>query len=201
MNRRKKVMNILQKVVATFLGSLLVGTAINGFLAPHHLLDGGIIGIALILHYYFEYPTGVCILVLSIPLFLYVWKYETKYFYNSLNGLIVSSLLIDWLSPLRQYFDVPIFFSAILGGTLIGIGIGLMLRYETSTGGSDLIAQILAKWTSWNIGVLIFLIDSMVVLLGMDTIGLTSFMFSLVVISVVGITTSLIVATPPISIK
>jgi uncharacterized membrane-anchored protein YitT (DUF2179 family) len=192
------VIHILQKISAALIGSFLLGTGINGFLAPYHLLDGGIIGIALIIHYFLDYPTGLCILVLSAPLYLYAWKYEKKYFYNSLNGLLLSSLFIDWLSPLQHQIDVPIYFSAILGGMSVGIGIGLMLRYETSTGGTDLIAQILAKWTSWNVGFLIFAIDSIVVLLGMGTVGLTSFMFSLVLISVVGVTTSIMVKIPSI---
>ncbi|MDE3838000.1 hypothetical protein C0966_01085 [Bacillus methanolicus] len=177
------------------------GIGINGFLTPYHLLDGGIIGIALILHYYFDYPTGLCMLVLSAPLYLYAWKNERYYFYNSLYGLLLSSLSIDWLSPLRNQFNLSIFFSAILGGTLVGIGIGLMLRYETSTGGTDLIAQILTKWTSWNVGALIFVIDSIVVLLGMGTVGLTSFMFSLVVISIVGVLTSMMVMLPSGSLR
>lgn len=195
------MIHIFQKISAVLVGSFLLGTGVNAFLTPYHLLDGGLIGIALILHYYFDYPTGLCMLVLSIPLFLYAWKYEKKYFYNSLNGLLLSSLLIDWLSPLRQYFDIPIFFSAILGGGLVGIGIGLMLRYETSTGGTDLLAQIFAKWTSWNVGVLIFVIDTIVVLAGMKTVGFTSFMFSLLVISVVGVMTSLMVVIPSHSLK
>ncbi len=198
---KEKVIDMLSKISAVVIGSFLLGTGINGFLAPYHLLDGGIIGIALILHYYFDFPTGLCMLVLSAPLFFYAWKYEKNYFYNSLNGLLLSSLLIDWLSPLRQHFDVPIFFSSILGGTLVGIGIGLMLRYETSTGGTDLIAQMLAKRTSWNVGVLIFIIDTIVVLVGMKTVGLTSFMFSLVVISVVGVMTSLTIVMPSHSLK
>ena len=44
---------------AILIGSLLLGIGINGFLVPHHLLDGGITGLALIIHYYFGFPTGL----------------------------------------------------------------------------------------------------------------------------------------------
>ncbi|MEI2364367.1 YitT family protein, partial [Priestia megaterium] len=50
---------ILRKILVVLVGSLLLSIGINGFLVPHYLLDGGTIGIALILHYYFEFPTGV----------------------------------------------------------------------------------------------------------------------------------------------
>ncbi|WP_418789587.1 YitT family protein, partial [Priestia megaterium] len=55
----KKVIIILRKILVVLVGSLLLSIGINGFLVPHYLLDGGTIGIALILHYYFEFPTGV----------------------------------------------------------------------------------------------------------------------------------------------
>ena len=59
--KRKVIIFILQKISAIFIGSLLLGIGINGFLVPHHLLDGGITGLALIIHYYFGFPTGfVC---------------------------------------------------------------------------------------------------------------------------------------------
>ena len=82
-----------EKAMAIFFGSLLLGIGINGFLVPHHLLDGGIIGIGLIIHYYYGWPTGLTMIILSIPLYCLAWFYDRQFFYNSLHGLIFSSLL------------------------------------------------------------------------------------------------------------
>ncbi|HER2162542.1 TPA: YitT family protein, partial [Streptococcus pyogenes] len=76
-----KVIYIFQKAAAILIGSLLLSIGINGFLIPHHLLDGGITGIALILHYYFDFPTGLAMFLLSIPLCIYAWIYERTFFY------------------------------------------------------------------------------------------------------------------------
>lgn len=192
------MIRIVQKIVATLIGSLLVAIGINGFLVPHHLLDGGITGIALILHYYFEYPTGLCMFLLSIPLSIYAWFRERRYFYNSFLGLIVTSIFIDWLAPLRDQFSPSIVTSVLFGGIFIGIGIGLMLRYQTSTGGTDLLAQFIAQAFSLNIGVIIFIIDGLIVAAAYNILGMEVFLFSSLTIVIIGFMTSLM-AKPLIS--
>lgn len=179
--------------MAILLGSFLIGVGVNGFLIPHQLLDGGIIGIGLILHYYYELPTGLSMIALSVPLYAFAWFYEKKYFYYSLHGLLVSSLLIDVLSNMRELFELSILSSAILGGCLVGFGIGLMLRYETSTGGTDLLAQLMTKLMPINVGILIFTIDALVILSGLKIIGLEKFLYSFITITFVGTITTITV--------
>ncbi|PLR96852.1 hypothetical protein CVD19_10375 [Bacillus sp. T33-2] len=180
---------MLKKTGAIVIGSLLIGTGINGFLVPHHLLDGGVVGIALILHYYFNIQTGMCIFFLSLPLCIYAWFHERNYFYTSFQGLIVCSFFIDWLAPLQTRFPLPVFISAIVGGSIIGVGIGLMLRYEASTGGTDLLAYIISNASSVNIGIIIFILDGLVALIGLKALGAESFIFSVLTIFTVGLIT------------
>jgi uncharacterized membrane-anchored protein YitT (DUF2179 family) len=129
-------------------------------------------------------------LVLSIPLGIYAWIYERTYFYTSIPGLLLSSVLIDFLNPLQSKFHVPIPVSALIGGTLIGLGIGLMLRNETSTGGTELLAKFISKASSLNIAVVIFVIDGLIVAAGSFTLGMESFVFSCFTILIVGLITS-----------
>lgn len=169
-----------------FTGSILIAIAIDGFLVPHHLLDGGIVGIALILHYYFDFRTGLWTAMLSIPLSIYAWFNDRKQFYGSFQGMIVTAFFIDVLAPLEYQFSLPIWLSSALGGAISGVGVGLMLRYKTSTGGTDLLAYFIAKATPLNIGILIFLIDGMIVLMGYPTLGLESLLFSTLTIFIAG---------------
>jgi uncharacterized membrane-anchored protein YitT (DUF2179 family) len=191
MSFHKGVRSLKKKVISVFIGSLLLGTGINMFLVPYELLDGGIIGIGLIMKYVWGLKVGLTIILLSVPLYILAWVYYRSYFYNSLHGLLVSSFFIDLLSPLRNLAKFPIFFSSVLGGILVGAGIGIMLREETSTGGTDLLAQFLAKWTKINIGILIFMIDGLVLLIGSKIINGQSFLYSLVAVTFVGVTTTL----------
>ena len=73
----------------------------------------------------------------------------------------------------------------------MGFGVGLMLRFQTSTGGTDLIAQFLSDKTGINVGILIFLIDSIVIVIGGLLLSSSTLMLSIITILVAGITTSI----------
>jgi uncharacterized membrane-anchored protein YitT (DUF2179 family) len=177
---------MLRRTVAIFFGSMLLGIGINGFIVPFHLLDGGMIGISLLVKYVWGYKVGLTLIFLSIPIYLLAWKLERRYFINSVHGLLVSSLIIDLLSPLRGMFSVSIIEGSVIGGLFIGTGIGWMLRYETSTGGTDLLALFVSRWLSINVGMVIFLIDAAVILAGLYVIGEGILLYSLVTILSVG---------------
>ena len=184
---------IFPKFVATIVGSLLLAIGINGFLVPHHLIDGGIIGIALILHYYFHFQTGMMMLFLSLPICLLAFFYEKAYFMNSLEGLLISSLFIDLFSPIRTQFHVSTVESALLGGTIIGVGVALLLKYETSTGGTDLLAKVISKTTSINIAIIIIFIDGLIVSAGFALFDLKRFLCSCLAIVIIALITSYVV--------
>ncbi|MDQ6596292.1 hypothetical protein E2K98_23455 [Bacillus salipaludis] len=186
-----------QKILAMLIGSLLLSLGVNGFLVPYHLLDGGVIGIGLIIHYFYGWPTGLSMIILSLPLYILAWFFERRYFFYSLHGLIISSFCIDLFSFMDGKINIGILPSTIIGGILVGIGIGLMLRYETSTGGTDLLAQLLTKFTSINIGIIIFLIDGLVITSGIQVVGLEKFFYSLVTIIFVGLMTTVTVTSRP----
>ena len=145
---------------AIILGSLLISVGINFFLMPFQILDGGLIGIALIINYLFGIKVGFIMFLCSIPIFILVWFHHSEMFYNSIFGLFFSSFVIDFLGQYRTHFldyvDLTPFSSSLIGGFIVGTGIGIMLRYETSTGGTDLLAQYFLKWVSLNVGIIIF---------------------------------------------
>lgn len=182
-------MAIFQKFLATLIGSLLLGIGVNGFLVPHHLIDGGILGIALILHYFFHFQTGMTMVALSVPICLFASINERGYFFSSLQGLLISSLFVDLLAPLRNEFSISDLGSALIGGIIIGTGVGLMLRYKSSTGGTDLLAKIISRKYSLNLAVVIIVLDGLIVLAGFTVLESDSFIYSCVAIATVGLTT------------
>ncbi|QCR33803.1 YitT family protein [Lysinibacillus sp. SGAir0095] len=183
-------MLIIKKGLAIIVGSIFLSLGINVFLTPYEILDGGIIGLSLIIYYLFNLKIGLMIIVLSIPIFVLAWFKYKPYFFNSLHGLLISSVVIDLFKPLRSLIRLDPMMSSILGGIFVGIGIGLMLRFETSTGGTDLLAQFISDRTLINVGVIIFIIDAAVVCLGGIFISPNTLLLSIVTILCVGITTS-----------
>ncbi|XEC95652.1 YitT family protein [Paenibacillus tarimensis] len=189
------IMPLARKAISILTGSSILSVGINFFLVPFELLDGGIIGIGLIVKYLFGVKAGLTIIVLSLPIFCIAWFRYRSYFFNSLHGMLVSSFMIDLLYPLhdlfRSYFSLTAVPSSIIGGSLVGIGIGIMLRYQTSTGGTDLLAQLLVSIVRINIGVMIFMIDAVVIGIGGLLISVDTFVLSILTITFVGLTTSL----------
>lgn len=84
--------------------------------------------------------------------------------------MLISSFMIDLLYPFHDsflsYVQFPVLISSIIGGVLVGLGIGMMLCYETSTGGTDLLAQFLSRIFRVNVGIMIFIIDAIVICMG-----------------------------------
>jgi uncharacterized membrane-anchored protein YitT (DUF2179 family) len=181
---------LLERVIAVVIGSILIGIGVNAFIIPHHLMEGGMIGVGLISKYKWGYETGLTIITLSIPIYIFTYFYNKTFFYRSIHGLLLSSFFIDVLTPLRFNFSLPVYTSAMIGGSLIGVGIGLMLRYETSTGGFDLLAQYFSTIFSINVGLLIFLFDFSIIVTGSQMIQNTSLVYSLLAASCVGILTT-----------
>lgn len=177
------------------LGSLLVAIGINAFFVPQHFLDGGMIGIGLISHYWLDLKPGLTIVILSIPLYVLAYFLDKNLFFKSIHGLWLSSLLIDVLQPISENIYLIPILAALAGGVFVGVGIGLMLLAEAATGGTDLLAQLIGKSTGWNVGIIIFFIDTLVLLAGFSLIGAYSFLHSLLAVSTVGFFTALLTHT------
>ncbi|MDQ0207850.1 YitT family protein [Alkalicoccobacillus murimartini] len=174
-------------------GCLLISIGINFFFTMYHLLDGGIIGIGLIAHYLWNTPVGLTIIVVSIPIYIMAWFYYRPFFYNSLAGVIVSSFFIDWVSLYSPDLAVlgPLA-SAITGGCMLGIGAGMMFRMEISTGGFDLLAQMIATKSPWNVGVIIVIFDMLAVVAGISVVTTEEIVLSTIAVISTGIATIII---------
>lgn len=192
-------MYFFTKGLVIIVGSISLSLGINLFLTPYEILDGGVVGLALILHYLYKLKIGLMIIIISIPIFIIAWFKYRAYFYNSIHGLIASSVIIDLLKPVRNLVQMDALYSAIFGGILVGFGIGLMLRFQTSTGGTDLIAQFICDKTGINVGILIFFIDSIVIVIGGILLSTSTFLLSIITVLVVGITTSVITSRSRVS--
>ncbi|MFC5604237.1 YitT family protein [Sporosarcina koreensis] len=192
------VLIFIQKAIIILIGSLLVGIGVNFFLVPFELLDGGALGISLIFHYVADVRVGFALLLINIPIFFAAWFFYRSFFYNGIHGLLFSSLMIDLLYPLHIFGEAvgtaPLL-SAIFGGVFIGAGVGIMLRRDISVGGTDLLAQMLAKRLKLNPGYVIFSFDILIVTIGSILISSTQLFVSFTTVFFVGITISLLVST------
>lgn len=184
----------LRKFAAIIIGSILIAIGINFFLIPLGVLDGGIIGIALIINYLFNIKVGLLMILCSTPIFVLAWYYSRDMLYYSIIGLLFSSYVIDLLEPYQYYFLYYVewtpFTRSVVGGFIIGAGIGTMIRYESTTGGTDLLAQFFSKYLPINVGLIILIMDLMIISLGELLLPGDTFFLSLMTITAGGVATS-----------
>lgn len=171
------------------IGALIAAVSCNLFLIPNHFLSGGITGIAIIFHYLFDLPIGIQNIVLNIPILYIAYHFFGKrYFFNTILGTILYSVFIDLTSSITLYTPLhnnPML-SAIVAGVISGIGFGLILRASANTGGADVIAALIRKLYSYNIGTMIFALNCLIVLCGMFLFNFETAIYTLIYMYIMG---------------
>ena len=159
---------ITLEIAGTILGAFIMAVGVSLFLLPNQLSSGGIAGIATITYYLFHIPMGTMILLINVPLFLFsIFKIGKNFFIKSLIGTISLSAFIDILDkvePLTQ----DRFLACVYGGIIIGVGTAILLKANSSTGGTDLASYVAREYKptirSSNI---IMILDIIIVTLNM----------------------------------
>jgi len=167
-------------------GAGLDGFAIACFVTPAQIAPGGVSGLANIMYYATGIDTGLVMLLLSVPLFLLAIKiFGPKYGAKCLAGMLLLSLFVTFFGQLTDYKGfldysdtVNILLSSVFGGALTGGGIGLVMKSGANTGGTDILAQTIARYTSIPVGTALFICDGLVVLTGGLFFGLESALFA-----------------------
>jgi uncharacterized membrane-anchored protein YitT (DUF2179 family) len=179
----------LPKVIWDFfmitLGAAFMALSYDLFLVPHKIVAGGAAGLALIFHYLFKLPVGTMIFVINIPLF--VWglrEFGKKFGFRTIYAVFMTSVLTDFFQANWQLKAATqnTILASIYGAVLLGVGLGLAFRHQATTGGSDIVAQILAKHTDATPGMGIMMVDFFIIALA----GLT---FRQVDLALLGFTT------------
>ncbi len=167
-------------IAGIILASLIIAVAIQFVIVPAHLLTGGLSGIAIILHFITSYPIWVWYIGLNIPVFIAGYKLASRRFtLYSFIGMMSLSGFLALLAPLDIKLAVDdILLSALLGGTLNGLGVGLALVNRGSTGGLDIIAGIVHRIWGVNFGTTIFVTNGVVLAAALITSNIELTLYS-----------------------
>lgn len=177
-----------------FFGTFMAACGIAIFSNPARLTGGGVTGVGTILYYTLGIDPGVSMLCINIPLF-----FLGMHFFGSKYGLKVfvgATMLSVWTSVLGgltgyrgvlDYTDTTnVLISAICYGVLVGGGIGIVMRAGANTGGTDILAQIVAKFTPFNVGSIEFCMNACVVLCGGFFFGIRNTIFAFIAMYISG---------------
>lgn len=156
------------EVLGTILGAFIIAVAVSLFLLPNKLSSGGVAGVATITYYLLSLPMGISMLIINIPLFLMsILKIGKTFFMKSILGTVCLSVFIDILDKVTPLTSDK-FLACIYGGILMGVGTAILLKVNSSTGGTDLFSYIAKIYKpTIKVGEIIFLIDIGIVALNM----------------------------------
>jgi len=146
-------------------GSVIYSLSVNVFTAPNHIAPGGITGIGTLVNYLCGFPIGTFILLANLPLLYLTWaKISRSLAVRTSIVTVALSVVMDFTAGIIPPFRGDMMLTAVFGGVLSGLGIGMIYMRGATTGGSELIARLIGKkFRHLPIGRLILIVDACVV--------------------------------------
>ncbi|MFD1065228.1 YitT family protein [Oceanobacillus locisalsi] len=176
----------VKNIIFILLGSAIFSFGLVHFNMQHNLGEGGFTGITLLFYFLWNIDPAITNLVLNIPVFLIGWKILGR---NAFVYTLVGTFSVSLFLWIFQIYQIPIGLEddmtlvALFAGVFIGIGLGIIFRFGGTTGGVDIIARIINKYTSWSIGRAMFAFDFLVIVTSILTfLELSEGMYTLVAV-------------------
>ncbi len=180
MTKKNTRLNYLLKVLFLFIGSTLAAVGLEFFLIPNNIIDGGVVGISIMLSYITNYPLGLFIFFLNIPFLILGYNHIGKTFVlSTLFSLSCLSVWVSILHPLPQLTE-DLLLAAVFGGIILGIGVGLIIRYGGSLDGTEIVAIILDKRTGFSVGEIVMFFNLFILTSAGLVFGWDKAMYSLI---------------------
>lgn len=161
----KTIFNTTRTYSIIVFGLFLYALSWTAFLLPHRITGGGVSGIGALVYYATGFPVGYTYLLINIGLILVAIKVLGANFgVKTIFGVAAGAIL---LSLLQSLIHLPVvedkFLSAIIGGILSGVGLGIVFTQGGSTGGTDIIAMIINKYRNISPGRVILMCDVFII--------------------------------------
>lgn len=145
-----KLMHVILDLIYMVVGAFFIAIGTNLFLLPHKMTTGGASGIATIFYYLLNIPMGLTIMLINIPLFIFsIIKLGIKFNLKTVFTTIILSLFLEIFKygGLIKLSNLDLFTSCVFGGVIVGLGLAIVFKAGASSGGSDLLAQLIYKLT------------------------------------------------------
>ncbi|WP_075982936.1 YitT family protein [Bacillus massilinigeriensis] len=170
----------LFEYIYILIGSAIVGLSFNVFLLPNRVASGGVSGISTITHEVFGWEPAFVQWAFNIPLFIAGVIFLGKHYgIKTLLGTVFLPFIVFLTNDIEPWTHDPLL-GALFGGMGVGMGLGLVFRGNASTGGTDLAAQIINKYTGLTLGTCVMIIDGLIVLTAATVFNIESGLYALI---------------------
>jgi len=181
----------VKRIIQFLIGCLIVSLSYNIFIAPNKLVPGGVGGIAVIINNLFGIQNSTTIFILNIFLlvlsFFILGKEKTR---ASILGSIIFPIFVRMTEHINIWVQIDtskVLLSALFGGIMFGFGAGLIFKAGFTTGGTDIINQIISKYVKISIGKSMLCSDGLIVLSSGLFFGIDSMLYSIMILYCISI--------------
>lgn len=149
-------------------GAFIMASGFVLFITPHNIVPGGVYGISIVIHHFTGFPIGMMALAFDIPLTIIgIRVLGPRFGIKTVVGFILTAVFVDGLTYLfgvEALVPDDVLLSSVFGGVFIGLGLGLIFKSKATSGGSDIVAMIISKYTKLPLGQLMIYVDSAIVI-------------------------------------
>lgn len=179
MKSQNEILIHLISFIGITIGAMLSAFSIQTFLSPNMILDGGVIGISMIVSKITSLPLSIFTIILNIPFLLIGYKnLGKKFIIKAVYAMLIFSCFLTMFSNVNELTD-DILLATIYGGIILGIGVGLVIRSGGCLDGTESVAIIINKKTSFSTGQIIMLFNIFIYLTAGALFGLDKALYSL----------------------
>lgn len=168
-----------KNILLNLIGVAFIVVALKGFMIPNKFLDGGVIGVSILIHEITHWPFGILVLLLNIP-FLFLGQRLLGLTF-AIQSLITFVLIAVGMTIIE--FDAVTsdrLLIALFGGCLIGVGMGLCIRSGSVADGMEIVALLTTRKIGLNVSEVIFAMNSLLFLAAAWTFGIATALYSIV---------------------
>lgn len=176
--KNKTTRNLVSYVLLT-IGAIISALALECFLIPNTILDGGITGISIILFKLFAIPVSLLVLILNVPFVFVGYKNLGKHFlYRTIYSMIIFSLFLSYFENVTPFVD-DILLATVFGGALYGIGVGMVIHFGGCVDGTESVAIVISKKTSFSVGQIVLFFNLIIYTVAGSIFGVDRALYSL----------------------
>ena len=173
-NRLKTILSYIMII----LGAMLAAYSLDTFLIPNNILDGGVTGISIIISKVFSIPMSLLVILINIP-FVYIGyrNLGKNFLIRTMISMLTFSLALNFFESFHEVTD-EILLATIFGGVLLGIGVGLVIRFGACVDGTESVALVISKKTSLSVGQIVMLFNFIIYSIAALTFGIDRALYS-----------------------
>lgn len=162
---------IIYSLVLITIGALFYACAINSFIVPHDFGSGGVTGVSVLLYYVFKIPIGTMNFIINTILLILGWRFlEKRTLIFTIYAMVAISLSINYVTfPVFESDNILVI--SIAAGVIAGLGIGLIIRGNGTSAGTDIIAMMMKKYLGVSFSAGIMLCDFAILIASAYIIG------------------------------